>query len=79
MQPSDQFEVIYKEQSLPVEKLTIGANTLFRIGGIGKTPLILTRAMGEDGKKFWTSIPEGRQNEALQIGPLIESYYRRQK
>jgi hypothetical protein len=70
------FEVIYNEKVLPVERVIVGNTTLFRVGLIGKFTLVITRATKENGKKFWTSVPEGRQHEAEIIGPLIESYYR---
>lgn len=70
------FEVIYNDKALPVERVSVGGTTFFRVGLVGKTILVLTRATRENGKKFWTSIPEGRQHEAEIIGPLIESYYR---
>jgi hypothetical protein len=76
MQNNERFEVIYKNQTLPVEVITLAANTLFRVSLIEKISLIITRAMGDNGKKFWTSIPEGRQVEAEAIGPLIEAWYR---
>lgn len=70
------FEVFYNEKALPVERVMVGNTTLFRVGLVGKSVLVITRARKESGKKFWTSIPEGRQQEAEIIGPLIESYYR---
>ncbi|MCQ6957059.1 hypothetical protein [Mucilaginibacter aquariorum] len=38
----------------------------------------LTMTIGEDRqeKKFWTSIPEGRQQEAEEVGKLIADYIR---
>jgi hypothetical protein len=79
MGKSETFEIIYKEQNLPVERIDINKIVFFRVGLIGKSPLMLTRAEKEGGGKFWTSVPEGRQVEAEQIGPLIEAYYRRQR
>jgi hypothetical protein len=79
MSQQETFEIIYKEQSLPVERMMLGGFTCFRVGLIGKAVLVVTRAEKEGGEKFWTSVPEGRQVEAEQIGPLIESYYRRQQ
>lgn len=70
------FEIIYNEKALPVERVMVGSTTLFRVGLVGKSTLVITRATKDSGKKFWTSIPEGRQKEAELIGPLIESYYR---
>ncbi len=36
-------------------------------------------ATNANNEKFWTSIPEGRQELAQQVGPLIENYYRSKK
>jgi hypothetical protein len=79
MAQHEAFEIIYKEQSLPVERMMLGNFTCFRVGLIGKAALVVTRAQKGGGEKFWTSVPEGRQVEAEQIGPLIEAYYRRQQ
>jgi hypothetical protein len=79
MSQQETFEIIYKEQSLPVERMVIGTFACFRVGLIGKSVLVVTSAEKEGGQKFWTSVPEGRQAEAEQIGPLIEAYYRRQQ
>lgn len=76
MQPGDKFIINYKETDVEVEWLTINAVNVFRITVNGKAPLNITRATKENGKKFWTSIPEGRQDEAEIFGPLIEAFYR---
>jgi hypothetical protein len=40
-------------------------------------PLIITRATHENAYRFWTSIPEGRQRQAEEIGTLIEEHYKK--
>lgn len=40
----------------------------------GRKPLVIARASNVDAAKFWTSIPEGRQKEANEVGSLIETY-----
>ena len=40
-----------------------------------RQPLVITRARGENKPVFWTSIPEGRQEEAEKIGPMITAHY----
>jgi len=39
-----------------------------------RKPITIARAKGMDAPFFWTSIPEGRQNEAEGVGNLIEEY-----
>lgn len=69
------FEVVHNGKVLQVESVMAGNTTLFRVG-LAETPvLMITRATKENGKKFWTSLPEGRQAEAEAIGPLIEAWY----
>lgn len=41
-----------------------------------RPPLNITIAENIDGEKFWTSIPEGRQEEAELAGKLIGDYIR---
>jgi len=41
-----------------------------------KTPLNITIAENSDGEKFWTSVPEGRQEEAEFAGRIIAAYIR---
>lgn len=46
----------------------------------GRKPLNITVAeMRGTGEKFWTSVPEGRQEEAEQFGRLIAVYIRSKK
>lgn len=42
----------------------------------GRPPLNITIAEKEDGGSFWTSVPEGRQEEAEFAGKVIGSYIR---
>jgi hypothetical protein len=76
MQPGEKFTIIYKEMEIEVEWLSISGRSVFKIPGNQKVPLFITRATHENGKKFWTSVPEGNQAEAEAIGRLIEAYYR---
>jgi len=41
-----------------------------------KKPLNITIAENSDGLKFWTSVPEGRQEEAEFAGKIIAAYIR---
>ena len=44
-----------------------------------KKPLVITVGLGLRDQKFWTSIPQGRQEEAERIGKLIAEYIRAKK
>jgi len=44
-----------------------------------REPIIITAAKHADGAKFWTSIPEGRQKEAEEVGKLINKYLKNKK
>ncbi len=39
-----------------------------------RDPIVITQAKSPDNSKFWTSIPEGRQQEAEGVGKLIDEY-----
>ena len=76
----DHFELDYKEGKIIVQKHSISGQAIFRVSFPGRTsPLVLTRTLNPDKVKFWTSVPEGRQKEAEEIGPLIERYFRANK
>lgn len=71
------FQINYKDASLNVERFDISGQTFFRIGFPDKVPpLTILRAVNFEGAKFWTSMPEGRQQLAEEIGILVEQYYR---
>jgi len=53
---------------------------VFHLNFVGsKKPLIITVALTRSDEKFWTSIPEGRQKEAEQIGKLIAAHIRNKR
>ena len=70
------FELEYKGEKIQVHRLSIGAQVVFRILFSDKiAPLVITRAKNPNASKFWTSIPEGRQKEAEEVGALISEYF----
>jgi hypothetical protein len=76
----DNFELDYKEEKIRVQKHAISGQVIFRIQFLNKkAPLIITRTNNPELMKFWTSVPEGRQKDAEEIGPLIEQYFRTNK
>ena len=75
--PETKFELNYKDGTIRVQRHSIGAQVIFRVTFSNKTtPLILTRAIHANAYKFWTSIPEGRQREAEEVGALISEYFK---
>ena len=71
------FDLEFGNGTIRVEQIQIPGQTFFRVNFSNQIPqLTLLRATDANQAKFWTSIPEGRQNLAEQIGPLIEKYYR---
>lgn len=76
----EKFEIKYNEEVVAMEELYIANQAMFRALFKSKIPpLVLMRATKRDGKKFWTSVPEGRQELAEVIGGLIEQYFRAKK
>ena len=72
----DIFEIEYRGIITKVETIKLPTQILFKANLINKQPLVLCRATDFNHAKFWTSVPEGRQKEAEEIGPLIEQYFR---
>jgi len=71
------FELNFKDGKIRVQRHSIGAQVIFRVTFSNKTtPLVLTRALHASAYRFWTSIPEGRQQEAEEVGALISEYFK---
>ena len=70
------FEVTYKEKPAKIEVLSVGGQWLFKVSIDNKSSLVVTRAKHFNGNKFWTSMPEGKQEIAEEIGALIEEFYK---
>jgi len=74
-----EFEVMLEETVLKVSEHYVNERRIFHIRFPDKTkPLDLT-VIQSQGKKAWTSIPQGRQAEAERIGPLIAWYFKNKK
>jgi hypothetical protein len=71
------FEIVINGQTVQVTGHTIRSARVFHIVFQNRrAPLNITIAENTDGEKFWTSIPEGRQEEAEFAGKLVGSYIR---
>lgn len=69
------FELDFNGGKIKIEEHTIAERTIYRILFSDKrSPLIITIATNIYDSHFWTSIPEGRQPEAEEIGALISKH-----
>jgi len=77
MQQNETFDLEFGNSTIRVEQIQIPGQTFFRVLFSNQIPeLKLLRATNASQQKFWTSVPEGRQELAEQVGSLIENYYR---
>jgi len=71
------FDIEYEGKTITVAEHEIKSKRVFRIDFKGwKKPLTMSVALNRFEERFWTSIPEGRQKEAEEIGKLIAGYIR---
>ncbi|MCC8407692.1 hypothetical protein LJ707_02045 [Mucilaginibacter sp. UR6-1] len=71
------FEIVLNGQTVRVSDQTIKSARIFHVVyPDNKRPLNITIAESTDGEKFWTSLPEGRQEEAEFAGKVIAAYIR---
>ena len=68
------FIIDYQGVTVTVAEHSIKDKRVFHIAL--RKPLVITVAYDRQENKFWTSIPEGRQKEAEEIGKLIADYIR---
>lgn len=74
------FEIDYNGKVLRVIEAEIKERRVFYIQFPDTTkPLTITIGQDRQDVKFWTSIPQGRQLEAEEIGRLIATYIRSKK
>lgn len=74
------FQIEYKDCPATVTEHSIKESRVFHIQfSDSRKPLTIT--VGQDRKevKFWTSIPQGRQQEAEEVGKLIAIFIRSKK
>ena len=72
---NEPFEISYQKINLTVAPIYIEKQLLYRIQFPDKTPtLVICIATNFDNEKFWTSVPEGRQELAEATGLLIDHY-----
>lgn len=75
--PSKSFELDFKEGKIKVQEHAVKGQPVFRIlFSDNRTPLVIARATHIREHRFWTSFPEGRQQEAEEVGALISEYFK---
>jgi len=71
------FDLDVNGVTLKISEHELAGKRVFHVNyADGRKQLLITIAIGANDKKFWTSVPEGRQKEANDIGKLIAEYIR---
>jgi hypothetical protein len=70
--PVNRLDIQFKGEPVKVQIMDVVGQRIYKINFPATPPLFLTRAKNADGIYFWTSVPEGKQKLAEQIGALIE-------
>jgi hypothetical protein len=71
------FTIEYEGLTATVTEHEVQEMRVFRITFIGlRKPLVITVAETAGGKKWWTSVPQGRQKEAEEVGRRIVDFIR---
>lgn len=65
------FYITFESQQIKVQAYTLNRRTVYQV--MLPTPVIITKADNIDGNLFWTSIPQGQQKHAAQLGELIDN------
>lgn len=72
-----QFDINYEGSAATVREHEVQEKRVFHITFSDKRKaLVITVAETPGGKKWWTSVPQGRQKEAEEVGKLIATYIR---
>ena len=72
------FEIEHEGKPIGVAEHRLPSGRVFHIDFLEQSvkPLVITVAETDKGKKYWTSMPEGRQGEAEKVGKLVANYIR---
>lgn len=67
------WEAVYRGHKIVISKRKVGMSVVYYVSSSPeKKPLVITKAAQRSGKEFWTSVPQGMQREAEEIGQIIE-------
>ena len=68
------FELEYKTIKIKVQEILLANQQVFRVAfSDNRNPMAVVRTTN-GSSHFWTSVPEGRQREAEEIGDLIANH-----
>jgi len=71
------FELDLDGRHMRISEHELAGKRVFHISfGKSEAALVISIGMSARGEKFWTSIPEGRQKEASEIGKMIAKHIR---
>jgi hypothetical protein len=76
--PVDRIDIDYKGDAVKVQIIDVVGQRIYKVNFPSAAPVFLTRAKNAEGKYFWTSVPEGKQQLAEEIGAIIEPYLKLQ-
>lgn len=68
------FEITLNSEPVQVREFQLGKQQVFHVLLSRSKPISLTLAKGTDKNLFWTSIPQGRQGEAEEIGRVLDEF-----
>ena len=65
----DIFELDFKNGKIRIQRHFVSNQTIYRVIFSDKrNPLVVTRALTDNAARWWTSIPEGRQEKREKLG-----------
>jgi hypothetical protein len=64
------FQINYRGQIVLIEIFTNAHKNVYKVDL--SSPIFVTETLDGNNNPFWTSVPEGRLNEAKEIGAFIE-------
>lgn len=75
------FEIDYQGSAMQIAEHRLPSGRVFYIEFAQPKvkPLVITVAEDDEGHRFWTSLPEGRQEEATEIGRLVAAFIRNKR
>jgi hypothetical protein len=72
------FTLTDQDKTYDVSVHAAGKATIYRVDFTdGRKPLVITYASDSNGRGFWTSVPQGRQQEAEEFGNLIDIHQKK--
>ena len=72
----EKFKLELNGVTMEVQELDIPKYSAFRVVfSSSRSPIVVSVYKDDAGNRLWTSIPEGRKNEAAGVGKLIDEYF----